>query len=235
MSVALALALLALLFTVTLVQRMYRYAFNLRISRDRAELDLQLVAHQNDQMRAQTKPPRSVCDDSRSDPGPAAPPRFLLGSPPASIPPGPPSSRGSRITGRGGRGRAGSSQSGSSVKSGSDGGGRGIGSNHACSEASVQVAASTEEQRFLWLVDATIAAICEPAWEAAVAALRPSLNLLETSIDVDGYERYVKQLWVIVRKRGQVEPEIAFETVSSITEAMTVECHVPDPAHSSST
>ena len=85
------LVLVVLLFVVLIVlcyRRMSRNHVNLRISRDRANLDLQMISHQV-QIRVQTQSDGSV---SLPDSLPAKWSMSLAKAPTASLPPGPPSS-----------------------------------------------------------------------------------------------------------------------------------------------
>ena len=141
-------------------RRQRRLVNNLRTSRDRAQLDMQLLNHQMHSMALQ---PEESCPSLVLDVGGPA----SLSSEPISLPPGPPSSGGgsSRSSHHGGRARdSSSSESGSETRNG------------ASQAAAKQGADLTMPLRYKAVYEATIAAARARTWDAALAILRCSVG-----------------------------------------------------------
>ena len=65
-------------------------------------------------------------------------------------------------------------------------------------------------------------------WEAARAALRPSVDaVIIDPASAQRFETCAKQLWVLTRMHGKMEPERAFDKLREIVAAMSSECGMP--------
>ena len=215
LALAASLALLGLLACA--YRRHYRRMADIfRNSRDRAQLDLQLLEHR---VKQQTHP---QWEDSRW---------AMLGrppseSPPYSIPPGPPSS--------GGSDRRGSDAGGAGSDAGSSKGGRkrhgdGRSSDLAlCAGATSQArtgATSRARDAFGVIYEETIDAVFKAdSREAGLARLRPHLDANMSKESADAFQECCGKLFVLSRVHTSMAPEVSFAKVQEITDALSREC-----------
>lgn len=212
------------------IRRLRSSTDNLQRSRDRATMDLQLLAHQvapvavgggtewrwgapdewrwgaPDRPDAASTPARGV---GRS------PPSI---SPPSSIPPGPPSSSGGSSSRRGHhrRGSAGSNASSTSSTV----------SVVSESQAGYSTAYSTAQLE--QMVVATSAAMNEPSWESARVNLGQSLEANVPAADAERFLDLTKQLYLLFRIHWSLEPGRSLAKLREITDGMRKECRLPD-------
>ena len=225
-TLATSLALLGLLLVCFYFNRRHyrRLADNFRVSRDRAQIDLQLLEHR---FKQQTHPPQ--WEDSHWA-VPDHPPRPPSESPPYTIPPGPPSSSGSGRRGSGGGGAgsdAGSSRGGR--KRHGDGGSSTAGSDVALDAGATLRARAGAPLRgrdaFSVIYEETIDAVFKADSRAAgLAKLRPYLDANMSKESADAFQECCGKLFVLSRVHTSMAPEVSFAKVQEITDALSREC-----------
>jgi len=223
-TLATSLALLGLLLVCFHRRHYRRLADNFRVSRDRAQIDLQLLEHR---FKQQTHPPQ--WEDSHWA-VPDHPPRPPSESPPYTIPPGPPSSSGSGRRGSGGGGAgsdAGSSRGGR--KRHGDGGSSTAGSDVALDAGATLRARAGAPLRgrdaFSVIYEETIDAVFKADSRAAgLAKLRPYLDANMSKESADAFQECCGKLFVLSRVHTSMAPEVSFAKVQEITDALSREC-----------
>ena len=105
----------------------------------------------------------------------------------------------------------------------SSGGRSGKGSSASGSDAG----GSSLADKFKAVYEATIATVRVGKWEEARAVLRPRLDAAVRATFADRFEDCAKQLWVLARMHGKLEPERAFAKLREIVSAMSSECGMP--------
>lgn len=182
----------------------YALLENLSNANERREYEITILRHQQ-QQRPSAPSPEAVEEERRVAEEWAAAqgelmPRVGDGmtqpstSPPPSIPPGPPSSSSGSQSSPRSRGK-------SSAPGGSDAGGSSTSSRSGRSGSSPAGRA---------VYEATVATTRANDWEAARAALRPAVDVVCGPADVasaDRFEACAKQLWVLTRMHGKMEPD----------------------------
>ncbi|KOO24662.1 hypothetical protein Ctob_001894, partial [Chrysochromulina tobinii] len=194
-----------------------------RNSRDRAQLDLQLLEHR---FKQQTHP---QWEDSRWA-LPDHPPCPPSESSPYSIPPGPPSAGGSDRRGSDGGGAgsdAGSSRGGR--KRHGDGGSSTAGSDVALGAGATSQARTGATSRprdaFSMIYEETIDAVFKADSRAAgLAKLRPYLDANMSKASADAFQECCGKLFVLSRVHTSMEPEVSFAKVQEIIDALSREC-----------
>ena len=207
---------------------------NLLVSRDRAKMDLALVEHQ-----AKTTIELGSLQPQDEEEASALASLSDMHAPPSSsvfpsLPPGPPSS-GSGWGGDEDRLTPGRNPVPGLVRSRAQwvplqGGGGGDGNpTSAASEARIE---ANVEPRLRSLYEAILSALQQPTWEAARPSLLPIIKV--TAVDSEAAEKLevaVKQLYVLARMHGRIEPERAYEKLSATCDELPAPIRVAIHGH----
>ena len=194
----------------------------IRTSRDRAQIDVQILSHRVDQMSVPVQDSPVVLDGASNGlvvlngAREGLPPP----GPPGSIPPGPPSSRSRSRRASGGAGSSSSGGGGGSHLHAA-GSTAGSGASRVLQAAALAAGSGPEESR---LIEACLVAVTTPEWGAAREVLRPVLDDALTSVHGDaardGYERCIRQLHTLMFIYHKLAPERSFGKLREVTTAM---------------
>ena len=207
---------------------------NLLVSRDRAKMDLALVEHQ-----AKTTIELGSLQPQDEEEASALASLSDMHAPPSSsvfpsLPPGPPSS-GSGWGGDEDRLTPGRNPIPGLVRSRAQwvplqgGGGGGGNPTSAASEARIE---ANVEPRLRSLYEAILSALQQPTWEAARPSLLPIIKV--TAVGSEAAEKLevaVKQMYVLARMHGRIEPERAYEKLSATCDELPAPIRVAIHGH----